>query len=91
LPITGARLGEVHGRRRTYILAIAGLGYGAPFSGVLAHLTESVEDRYAPDISGLFNTTLQVGGTVGMAVFGTVYLDGDEVDGRARVPTKAPP
>ncbi|MFJ1748809.1 MFS transporter [Streptomyces sp. NPDC088116] len=57
------------------LLGIGGIGYGAAFSGTLAHLTESVESRYAPDVSGLFNTTLQVGGTLGVAVFGTVYLD----------------
>ncbi|MFJ4715552.1 MFS transporter [Streptomyces sp. NPDC088785] len=56
------------------LLGIGGIGYGAAFSGTLAHLTESVEPRYAPDVSGLFNTTLQVGGTMGVAVFGTVYL-----------------
>ncbi|MEU4346703.1 MFS transporter [Streptomyces sp. NPDC023838] len=56
------------------LLGIGGVGYGAAFSGTLARLTESVEARYAPDVSGLFNTTLQVGGTMGVAVFGTVYL-----------------
>jgi MFS family permease len=57
------------------LLGIGGLGYGSAFSGTLARLTESVEPRYAPDVSGLFNTTLQVGGTMGVAVFGTLYLD----------------
>lgn len=57
------------------LLGIGGIGYGSAFSGTLAHLTESVEPRYAPDMSGLFNTTLQIGGTMGVAVFGTVYLD----------------
>jgi MFS family permease len=56
------------------ILAVAGLGYGGAFTGVLGHLAEAVGPRYAPDVSGLFNTTLQVGGTMGTAVFGTVYL-----------------
>ncbi|MGW6318122.1 MFS transporter [Streptomyces sp. NPDC055099] len=56
------------------LLGIGGVGYGAAFSGTLAHLTESVEPQYAPDVSGLFNTTLQVGGTMGVAIFGTVYL-----------------
>src|SRR6202012_5160370 len=56
------------------ILAIAGAGYGGAWSGVLEHLTESVGPPYAPDVSGLFTTTLQVGGTIGTAVFGTVYL-----------------
>ncbi|MEU8890413.1 MFS transporter [Streptomyces sp. NPDC048442] len=57
------------------LLGIGGVGYGAAFSGSLARLTDSVEAEYAPDVSGLFNTTLQVGGTLGVAVFGTVYLD----------------
>ncbi|MFF8031640.1 MFS transporter [Streptomyces sp. NPDC016626] len=57
------------------LLGIGGIGYGAAFSGTLAHLTESVEARHASDVSGLFNTTLQVGGTLGVAVFGTVYLN----------------
>ncbi|MFJ9454235.1 MFS transporter [Kitasatospora sp. NPDC101447] len=57
------------------LLGIGGVGYGAAFSGTLAHMTETVEARYAPDVSGLFNTTLQVGGTLGVAVFGTLYLD----------------
>jgi MFS family permease len=57
------------------LLAVGGLGYGAAFSGTLSHLTSTVTDRYAADVSGLFNTTLQVGGAIGVAVFGTVYLD----------------
>jgi MFS family permease len=56
------------------LLAVAGLGYGGAFTGVLGHLTESVGPEYAADVSGLFNTTLQVGGTMGTAVFGTAYL-----------------
>jgi hypothetical protein len=68
LLITGARLGDLRGRRRTYMIGLAA------FSGVLGHLTQSVGPRYAPDVSGLFNTTLQVGGTIGTAVFGAIYL-----------------
>ncbi|MFJ2816274.1 MFS transporter [Streptomyces sp. NPDC087294] len=68
------------------LLGIGGVGYGAAFSGTLAHLTESVDARYAPDVSGLFNTTLQVGGTLGVAVFGSVYLD---LVTRGRVPADA--
>lgn len=56
------------------LLGIAGISYGGAYSGVLAYLTESVETGYAPDVSGLFNTMLQVGGTIGVAAFGTVYL-----------------
>jgi hypothetical protein len=57
------------------LLAVGGAGYGAAVTGTLSHLTESVPTRYAPDVSGLFNTVLQVGGTMGVAVFGTAYLD----------------
>jgi MFS family permease len=56
------------------LLGVAGFGYGAAFSGILAFLTESVGPRYAADVSGLFNTTLQVGGAIGVAVIGTLYL-----------------
>nr|WP_169735413.1 MFS transporter [Actinokineospora inagensis] len=57
------------------LLGVGGVGYGSAFSGTLAHLTDAVEPRHAPDVSGLFNTTLQVGGTLGVAAFGTVYLN----------------
>jgi len=56
------------------LLLVGGLGYGASFSGTLASLTESVEIRHAPEVSGIFNTTLQIGGTLGVAAFGTLYL-----------------
>ena len=64
-------------------LAVGGLGYGAAFSGTLSHLTSAVTDRHAADLSGMFNTTLQVGGAIGVAVFGTVYLDLAAQPGRA--------
>jgi MFS family permease len=57
------------------LLGLGGLGYGSAFSGTLTHLTATVPPQYAADLSGLFNTTLQVGGTLGVAVFGTLYLD----------------
>src|SRR5262249_39100230 len=37
-------------------------------------LTEAATPRYAPDISGVFTTTLQIAGAVGVASFGTAYL-----------------
>lgn len=58
------------------LLGASGMGYGAAFGAVVAYLTESVGAEYAPDVSGLFNTTLQVGGATGVAVFSTVYLSG---------------
>ena len=76
MSIPGAGGGSRRTRRIWLIilLGIAGLGYGGAFSGVLGQLAESAGPRYAPDVSGLFNTTLQVGGTMGTAVFGTLYL-----------------
>jgi hypothetical protein len=57
------------------LLGLGGLGLGTTFSSILAHLTAAATPRYAPDISGIFTTTLQVAGAVGVATFGTVYLD----------------
>ncbi|GGX26817.1 MFS transporter [Streptomyces noursei] len=69
------------------LLGLGGLGYGAAFSGTLTHLTSTVTGQYAADVSGLFNTTIQVGGSLGVAVFGTVYLDLAPAAGRtAAVP-----
>lgn len=79
----GAWAGSTSGVLLTSLLGLGGLGYGAAFSGTLTHLTSAVEDRYAPDMSGLFNTTLQVGGVLGVALFGTVYLDLAPSGGRA--------
>ncbi|WP_438490064.1 MFS transporter [Streptomyces sp. S186] len=72
---TGAWAGTTSGVLLTTLLGLGGLGYGAAFSSTLTHLTSTVEDKHAPDMSGLFNTTLQVGGVLGVALFGTVYLD----------------
>ncbi|MGN5377239.1 hypothetical protein ACQ4WX_04710 [Streptomyces lasalocidi] len=67
----------------TTLLGLGGLGYEAAFSGTLTHLTSAVKEQYAPDMSGLFNTTIQVGGVLGVAILGTVYLDLAPSGGRA--------
>jgi MFS family permease len=68
--------GAADGAALLVLLGIGGLGYGAAFSATLSHLTNVVtNDRHAADMSGLFNTTLQVGGVLGVAVFGTTYLN----------------
>ncbi|MFI1198599.1 MFS transporter [Streptomyces sp. NPDC020883] len=72
---TGVWAGMTSGVFLAILLGLGGLGYGAAFSGTLTHLTGAVEEQYASDMSGLFNTTLQVGGVLGVALFGTVYLD----------------
>jgi hypothetical protein len=56
------------------LLAVGGLGLGTIFSSILVHLTTAATPRYAPDISGVFTTTLQIAGAVGVAGFGTLYL-----------------
>lgn len=56
------------------LLGLGGLGLGIQFSALIAHLTTVVPADYAPDISGVSTTTLQIGGALGVAVFGTVYL-----------------
>jgi hypothetical protein len=47
---------------------------GIQFSALLAHVTNAVPAEFAPDISGVSTTTLQIGGAVGVAAFGTLYL-----------------
>src|SRR5205823_3060550 len=56
------------------LLAVGGLGLGTIFSSILVHLTTAATPRYAADISGVFTTTLQIAGAVGVAGFGTLYL-----------------
>jgi hypothetical protein len=56
------------------LLGLGGLGLGAMFSGNLAQLTGASAQRHAADLSGLFTTTTRIGGVLGVAVFGTLYL-----------------
>jgi MFS family permease len=56
------------------LLGVGGLGLGVQFSALIAHLTETVPNEYAPDISGVSTTAIQVGGAIGVAAFGTLYL-----------------
>jgi MFS family permease len=56
------------------LLAIGGLGLGTGFATLIAHLTDAVPSRYAPDISGVSTTTLQIGGAIGVVAFGSIYL-----------------
>jgi predicted MFS family arabinose efflux permease len=56
------------------LLGAGGLGLGTQFSALIAHLTSAVSTRYAPDISGVTTTTMQIAGALGVAAFGTAYL-----------------
>jgi hypothetical protein len=50
------------------------LGLGAALGESGVRLTNSVPTRYAPDISGVCTTVLQIGGALGVAAFGSLYL-----------------
>jgi predicted MFS family arabinose efflux permease len=56
------------------LLALGGFGLGTGFATMIGHLTSSVPTRCAPDISGVSTTVLQIGGAVGVAAFGSLYL-----------------
>jgi MFS family permease len=56
------------------LLGAGGLGLGLQFSALLGHMTNAVAPRYAPDISGVSTTVMQIGGAIGAAGFGTLYL-----------------
>jgi hypothetical protein len=56
------------------LLGLGGLGLGVQFSALIAHLTKIVPNEYAPDISGVSTTAIQIGGAIGVAAFGTLYL-----------------
>jgi MFS family permease len=66
--------GDTSGVLLMTLLGVAGLGLGTAFTGMLSHLTSSVADEHAADLSGLFNTTTRAGGVIGTAAFGTAYL-----------------
>jgi predicted MFS family arabinose efflux permease len=73
--ISVALFGDNHGEGLLVaLLAAGGLGLGIQFSSLIAHLSNAVPPRYAPDISGVSTTLTQIGGTVGVAAFGTLYL-----------------
>jgi predicted MFS family arabinose efflux permease len=56
------------------LLACGGLGLGTQFATLMGHIMGAVPARFAPDISGVTSTTTQVGGALGVAGFGSLYL-----------------
>lgn len=56
------------------LLGAGGLGLGIQFSALVAHVTNAVHVDYAFDISGVSTTAMQIGGALGVAALGTLYL-----------------
>jgi EmrB/QacA subfamily drug resistance transporter len=56
------------------LMGAGGLGLGIQFSSIIAHLTNAVPSGYAADISGVSTTSIQIGGALGVAAFGTLYM-----------------
>ena len=56
------------------LLACGGLGLGTQFATLMGHIMGAVPACFAPDISGVTSTTTQVGGALGVAGFGSLYL-----------------
>lgn len=57
------------------LLGFGGFGLGTGFAPMVAHVTSSVPERYAPDMSGLTAITGQISAAIGIAVFGSAYLN----------------
>ena len=63
------------------LLAVGGFGLGLQFATLIGHVMNAVEARFAADISGVSSTLSQLGGAIGVAGIGSLYLavarDGD--------------
>jgi len=66
------------GALSTSLLAIlfvpGGFGLGLLFTALLGHVMGAAPHQHAPDISGVSATATQIGGSLGVAGFGTLYL-----------------
>jgi MFS family permease len=56
------------------MFGLGGLGLGIEFAAQAGRLTAAVEPRYAADISGASSTLIQIGGAIGLAAVGALYL-----------------
>ena len=63
------------------LFGLGGLGLGIEFAAQAGRLTAAVEPRYAADISGASSTLIQVGGAIGVAAIGALYLVGTRGSG----------
>ena len=75
LAISAALFAGQHGNLvLTVLLGTGGIGLGLQFSTLISHLTTTVPGDYAPDISGVATTAMQIGGALSVAAIGTLYL-----------------
>jgi MFS family permease len=58
------------------VLGLGGLGLGIEFAAMASLITAAIEPRLAPDFSGASSTLTQLGGAIGVAAFGAIYLAG---------------
>lgn len=56
------------------LFATGGFGLGINFAALTGRMTGAVPARHAPDISGVSSTLMSIGGSVGVAALGTLYL-----------------
>jgi len=56
------------------LLAVGGFGLGLQFATLIGHVMNAVETRFAADISGVSSTLSQLGGAIGVAGIGSLYL-----------------
>ena len=73
--ISAALFGDRHDEGLLLVvLGVGGLGLGLQFSSLIGRVADAVPPRYAPDVSGVSTTMIQIGGSLGVAAFGTLYL-----------------
>jgi len=58
----------------TPLFAVGGLGLGINFAALTGRMTGAVPARHAPDISGVSATLMSIGGSIGVAAIGSLYL-----------------
>jgi len=56
------------------LFAAGGLGLGINFAALTGRMTGAVSARHAPDVSGVSATLTSIGGSVGVAALGSLYL-----------------
>lgn len=66
--------GERGGAPLALLFAVGGLGLGINFAALTGRMTGAVSVRHAPDVSGVSSTLMSIGGSIGVAALGTLYL-----------------